>query len=149
MEWSGCSWLLLPRGLDAADASVSRPQLYVVAIYYLLGFPKRLLIVFASDSFGDTLNVIVARQDIQTILWHVDLLSSFNRPIDVGINIFGGWPPQDPPGEKFAGLCPGPNIPSDRIAERPPPVIERRLEQQWKTGRVQRRGERAMSPPAG
>jgi hypothetical protein len=56
-----------------------------VAPHHFLGFPHRLFIVLASSLRRDAYNVIVPRQGIKPILWHVDLLSFPNRPIDAEI----------------------------------------------------------------
>jgi hypothetical protein len=72
-------------GLYAADPSIPRPQLYVVAVHHLGGFSKGFLIILAGYGCRDALNVIVPRQGIKPILWHVDLLSFPNRPIEAEI----------------------------------------------------------------
>jgi hypothetical protein len=84
MQWGGYS-RVPSSGLDAADPPISTPQLYVVAVHHLGGFSKGFLIILAGYGCRDAFNVIVPRQGIKPILWHVDLLFFPNRPIEAEI----------------------------------------------------------------
>jgi hypothetical protein len=74
MQWGGHS-RVPSSGLYAAYPPIPRPQLYVVAVHHLGGFSKGFLIILAGYGRRDAFNVIVPRQHIKPILWHVDLLS--------------------------------------------------------------------------
>jgi hypothetical protein len=103
MQWGGHS-RVPSSGLDAAHPPLPRPQLYVVAVHHLGSFSKGFVIVLAGCGCRDALNVIVPRQDVKSILRHVDLLSFLSqRPINAEFNIFAVWLLQDPAREKFAG----------------------------------------------
>jgi hypothetical protein len=103
MQWGGYS-RVPSSGLDAADPPISTPQLYVVAVHHLGGFSKGFLIILAGYGCRDAFNVIVPRQGIKPILWHVDLLSFPNRPINAEFNIFARGLLQDPAGRKICRL---------------------------------------------